>query len=326
MKHRYKLAGYGYCLRPVKLSDAQFIVNIRLEDEERNKYIHKISPDVKDQEKWLNDYFNRDGDYYFIIENRLTGAPEGLIAFYNENNGSAEWGRWVIGKGSLAAAESVYLLYRIAFEQVGLQELYCRTLADNTTVVSFHSSIGEITRKIHQNMVELNGKLYDAVEQFSDRDNFYKSIAPVLERKAEMVWKRMLKHQIGEMEFHHIGIATRGIDKELSIYTLLGYEKESDFFCDFDQGIRGLFMTRAGSPRIELLENLKDSTTLDKQLKSNQKMYHAGYIVQDIEKVMTFLKCNGAIVISPLKKSAFFGKRICFLVLPNMDMIELIEK
>ena len=127
MKHGISIDGFGYRIRPVKLSDAQFIIDARLEDSERNRFIHTISHDIEEQERWINAYFEREGDYYFIVENRLTGQPEGLIGIYDVKDGKAEWGRWVIKKGSFAAVESVDLVYRAAFEKIGLEELYCRT-------------------------------------------------------------------------------------------------------------------------------------------------------------------------------------------------------
>ena len=68
MKHRYSLEGYSYRLRPVKKSDAAFIVEARLEDAARNQYIHPISENVSLQEAWLDRYFEREGDYYFISD------------------------------------------------------------------------------------------------------------------------------------------------------------------------------------------------------------------------------------------------------------------
>ena len=59
MKHKCTLDGYCYRLRPVKLSDAEFKVKTRLEDAERNLYIHKISSDVSIQEAWIINYLER---------------------------------------------------------------------------------------------------------------------------------------------------------------------------------------------------------------------------------------------------------------------------
>ena len=72
-------------------------------------------------------------------------------------NGKAESGRWGIRKNSLAAVESVDLLYRTAFEKVGLKELYCRTLSMNTQVISFHTSIGEHKRQVIPAAFEIEG-------------------------------------------------------------------------------------------------------------------------------------------------------------------------
>lgn len=326
MKHNYKLDGFGYRLRPIKLSDAQFVIDTRLEDMERNKFVHPISRDINVQEEWLKTYFKREGDYYFIIENRFTGESEGLISFYDEQDGKAEWGRWVVKKGSLSAPESVYLLYRIAFEQVGLNELYCRTISDNINVVSFHTSIGEKLRVVHEKLFELNGNMYDATEQYSDKEHFYNNIAPMLEKRSKMVADRNFKRLVGSFEFHHIGVATKSIEKEFDSYSLMGYKKEDMVFEDKEQGIKGQFIVNNQMPRLELLENLEGYHTLDKQLEKNQKLYHTAYYVDNIDKAIEIFKLNRAKIISPLKQSVYFGKRICFLMLPNMDMIELLER
>lgn len=325
MKHKFSLDGYCYRLRPVKITDADFIIDVRLEDAERNQFIHTISRDIELQKKWIKKYFETPDDYYFVIENRITGRSEGLISFYNVEDGKAEWGRWVIKKGSLAAVESVYLIYRIAFEQIGLKELYCCTIADNLSVVSFHESIGEITRAIHKASMEFNGRMVDVVEQYSDKEHFYNEIAPKLEKHAAMIMKREMKHEFGGMDFHHIGIACECIEKEIGTYFLLGYSREGDMFEDEEQGIRGQFMVAKNQPRIELLENLPQSSTLNKFIESGNKIYHMAYYVKDIDKAVETLSRNKSILISPLKKSTYFKKRICFFVLRNMQMIELLE-
>lgn len=326
MKHNISIDGFCYRLRPVKLNDAQFIIDVRLEDAERNKFIHAISKDVAVQENWLQAYFGRDGDYYFIIENRLTGQPEGLIGIYDVCDGKAEWGRWVVRKDSFAAVESVDLIYRVAFEKLGLAELYCRTVQDNTEVVSFHSSIGEKTRCIIENAFEINGVVYNAVEQYSDKNTFYSEIHPMLEKKSALIFKRNMRLAIGEFEFHHIGVASKDIEKDFRAFSLLGYTKASDFFEDDAQGIRGVFLEATRQPRLELLANIEGRDTVTPMLNTGNKMYHFAYLVKDIEKALeTFVKAKAKIV-SPLKQSTYFGKRICFVVLPNMYIIEFVEK
>lgn len=326
MKHNLCIDGFLYRLRPVKLTDARFIIDTRLEDAERNKFIHKIADDEDIQRAWISEYFKREGDYYFVVENRLTKEAEGLIGFYDVNDGRAEWGRWVIKKNSLAAVESVDLLYQVAFEQVGLKELYCRTLELNEQVVSFHNSIGERQRCILENQFEIDGKIYNAVEHYADHNIFYNEIKPLLDRQSAMIFKRAFKQLVGDFDFHHIGVATSDIRKEFAVFSLFGYTKEGEEFEDSEQGIKGQFIVAKNQPRLELLSNLQGSNTISEFIERNNKMYHFGYTTTNIDKAYEVLLNSKAHVISPMKQSVYFGKRICFLLMSNRFIIELIEK
>ena len=73
--------------------------------------------------------------------------------------------------------------------------------------------------------------------------------------------------------FHHIGVATEGIADAERTYADLGYQREGAEFCDHAQGVRGIFIVGPG-PRLELLEALGDSTTLDPWLRAGSRMYH----------------------------------------------------
>jgi RimJ/RimL family protein N-acetyltransferase len=319
--------GFAYRLRPVKLSDAEFIIEARLEDEDRNQFIHKISSDVEVQKKWLQDYLQKEDDHYFVIENKLNSKPEGLIAIYNIQDGSAEWGRWVIKKGSLAAIESVDLIYKAAFNILKLNELFCRTIKDNTLTVSFHNSIKQKQRAVLEKFVSINNKFYDCIEHYVDSNYYFESIQNTLESKSHLIFQRNFKQLVGELKFHHIGIATSNIESEFAGYKMLGYNREGNKFEDKEQGIKGLFIVAKNQPRLELLENLNsESHTLDYWIKNKVKAYHFAYLVQDIEKIVETLNQNKVKLISPLKMSSYFKKRICFLVLSNMFMIELIEE
>ncbi|MDR2730219.1 MAG: VOC family protein [Treponema sp.] len=125
--------------------------------------------------------------------------------------------------------------------------------------------------------------------------------------------------------FHHIGIASLNIEKEYNNLRLFGYCKEGVSFIDEAQGIKGQFIIADRQPRIELLENLENSKTLDVWLNSNTKMYHLAYHVEDFDSIVEYLTGNRAKISSPAKRSVYFGERICFLMMANMSMIELIE-
>ena len=324
MKHNIRQFGFSYKLRPVEIEDAQFIIDTRLEDSEKSQFVHKISSDINKQIDWLNQYFEKDNDYYFVIENIFTGEKEGLISIYNIEGNKAEWGRWVLKRGSLASIEGVNILYQIAFNKLGLAELYSRTVENNVSVVNFHKNINAKFRSVLKNEFELEGKLYNAVEQYIDKEYYFSQIKNILDKKCQQLFERNIKTYVGKCKLHHYGVATNNIERTFTEYS--NY-KRGDYFEDKLQGVKGLFINADNLPILELLENLENSNTLNYYINNNIKIYHTGYLVEDIEKTYEYLINNlGAKVISEMKISKYFKHRICFLMLKNRQMIELIEE
>jgi len=127
------------------------------------------------------------------------------------------------------------------------------------------------------------------------------------------------------VEFHHIGIACTDIEKETRYHALLGYSVESSDFIDQEQGIQGRFLT-GGGPRLELLSQLEGSNTLAPWLKAGTRMYHQAYTTQDIRQKIEELQSQRAqLMVPPIPAVAFGGRHICFLMLPTMSLIELIQ-
>ena len=185
MRHDLRLIGHRYMLRPVDLGDAAFITELRC-NPELNAYINTTSSRVEDHVEWLAKYFERPGDWYFIIVDCASDQREGTIGIYDYDPGRhvAEWGRWILRPGSLAAVESALLIYRAAFEALALEAVFCRTVADNKRVVSFHDSTGLPRRAVLENHVQIAGRTYDSVEHSLDRKT-WESIRPNLDRLAQ---------------------------------------------------------------------------------------------------------------------------------------------
>lgn len=149
---------------------------------------------------------------------------------------------------------------------------------------------------------------------------------------------------------HHIGVATQSIESELPIFKALGFEIEGEFI-DQIQGIRGLFITSKAfnqthsnlSYRLELLENLPQSTRLDHYLKHYHKLYHIAFeshdIHSDAQAILDYrftqntnltrggglsAKASKARMLVPIIQSSYFSK-LCFIMLPNRLLIELVE-
>jgi RimJ/RimL family protein N-acetyltransferase len=133
--------GHAFRLRPVELSDAALIVELRARS---GAFLNPGASTVAGQIAWLEDYFERGGDFYFVVERADRTQAEGMVGLYgmDEDQRTAEWGRWVLRPGSSAAVESALLVYRCAFERLALERVRCRTLADNLKVVAFHDSSG----------------------------------------------------------------------------------------------------------------------------------------------------------------------------------------
>lgn len=128
-----------------------------------------------------------------------------------------------------------------------------------------------------------------------------------------------------DLVLHHIGVATRSIERELPYFEALGYRAASGVFTEPEQKVRGMFIAATGQPALELLENLEESGPLDAPLTRGVKLYHFAYQVENIEKDMKRIMTHtGDKVIVPAMRGAYF-QRICFVMLRNMMLIELVE-
>jgi catechol 2,3-dioxygenase-like lactoylglutathione lyase family enzyme len=127
------------------------------------------------------------------------------------------------------------------------------------------------------------------------------------------------------LQFHHVGVACRDLDAEARALAVLGYQAESPDFTDPGQGIQGRFIAGPG-PRIELLIQTDGSSVLEPWLAKGVKVYHYGYEVERLDAELERLKAAGGIVVTPPRPAvAFGGRRISFVMLRNLFLVELIE-
>jgi RimJ/RimL family protein N-acetyltransferase len=184
VRHDLRLDGRAFRLRPIDLGDAGLVVALRTDPLAAGR-LHPVSGSEADQVDWLTRYLLRPGDWYWIVESRFDDAPEGTVGLYDldEATGAAEWGRWILRPGSLAAAESALLLYRIAFEHLGLNEVCCRTVATNAAVVSFHDRAGLVRAGTEIGAFRFGETRVDAVKHRLRREN-WPATRDVLESRA----------------------------------------------------------------------------------------------------------------------------------------------
>ena len=186
MRHEIRISGPAFGLRPIELEDAEFMAALR--NAENNLYLHPTSPDPEDQRRYIRRYFERPGDYYFIIERSSDGRSEGIVAIYDVESEArtGEWGRWILSEGSMAAVETALLVYRVGFGKLGIETLRTMTPRENESVLAFHASCGakEIAR--HTRHFNFGERIYDAVEQHMTRDQWRENEPGVL-TQAEQV-------------------------------------------------------------------------------------------------------------------------------------------
>lgn len=128
------------------------------------------------------------------------------------------------------------------------------------------------------------------------------------------------------LEFDHFGIIIKSIEKSVLWYKKLGYEMEGNIFEDHLQQMRGLFLNKKGSPRIELIEDLSDLKILSRLINSqNGKIYHLAYRVERLEENLPkILEELNVRILSPIKVGTFF-KKVCFVFSSEAQIIELVE-
>ncbi|ABQ27355.1 GNAT family N-acetyltransferase [Geotalea uraniireducens] len=193
MRHNIIVEGFAFRLRLITDEDAAFVIELRT-NPALNSYLHAGSNRIEDQLAWLNLYYARTNDYYFVLERRDNGAAEGVVSIYDidPQAKTGEWGRWILKEGSLAAIECAWLIYRVVFEILNLDSVHCRTVADNVKVVSFHDSCGISERRLLPQHFEIRGLRFDAVEHCLDRTG-WNCIVRRLEELAKLTAKRVLR-------------------------------------------------------------------------------------------------------------------------------------
>jgi RimJ/RimL family protein N-acetyltransferase len=170
LRHDLHLSGHAFRLRPVEDADAAFIVDLRTRF---GRFLNRGASSSTEQLAWLDAYFDRTDDFYFVVESIHDGRPEGLIGLYDIDpvHSTAEWGRWVLAPGSNASIESALLIYRCAFVVLSLERVWCRTLAENVKGVSFQDSCG-LERARGPVSILHNGELCPAIEHVLSRERW----------------------------------------------------------------------------------------------------------------------------------------------------------
>lgn len=130
------------------------------------------------------------------------------------------------------------------------------------------------------------------------------------------------------MKCHHVGIATAHLDKTVGVYQQLGYAFEPpEVFTDPIQRVRIAFVAAKGSPLIEIVTPLNETSPINDILKKvRTSPYHTCYEVSDIDdKCRELQKLRFGVAVKPVETIAFQQRRVCFLYHAHMGLVELLE-
>ena len=144
MKHNVILEGWNCRLRPVRLDDSEFIVRVRNQDFAKG-FIHDTDPSVEKQNEWTKRYFERGGDYYWIVENICENRPVGTYGLYDIVGDLGMPGRIVLVPDSgIVLAVLPILVREFAFERLGLKRLVGDVVPSNKKVIKFSKMMGGV--------------------------------------------------------------------------------------------------------------------------------------------------------------------------------------
>ena len=136
------IQGVGINLRSVEEKDAEFIFVLR-QDKERTKYIHSISGTVEDQRQWIRLQREREGDYYFIVEDK-GGKPIGALGYYDIKNKNGEIGRMVINGSYAQNCDAIVQIRKFAFETIGADSVRSTVVDGNKTMIAQLKRLGGV--------------------------------------------------------------------------------------------------------------------------------------------------------------------------------------
>lgn len=137
------ICGKNINLRDVELFDAQFILDLRC-DEQKSTFLNKTEYNLEKQIQYIKKYKTKKNEWYFIIESK-DKERFGTIRIYDIiDNDDFCWGSWIIKPNAPinVAIESVLLLYDYAFYALEFNKAHFDVRKANIKVRAFHKRFG----------------------------------------------------------------------------------------------------------------------------------------------------------------------------------------
>jgi hypothetical protein len=130
------------------------------------------------------------------------------------------------------------------------------------------------------------------------------------------------------MILHHIGYVVNTIEKGIQDYSPLTLPKSasSKVFTIADQKVKVCFLEISPNVYLELVEPLEGNEPLMKMKKRGTGFYHLGFLVDDIQAKIAEFESHNYRNINLFSSEAFGGRLCAFMLSPDLQLIEFIEK
>jgi methylmalonyl-CoA/ethylmalonyl-CoA epimerase len=129
------------------------------------------------------------------------------------------------------------------------------------------------------------------------------------------------------MKLHHVGLAVKDVEQAARQYAeILGIGPSSPVIEDGIQHVRVAFATVSADVHVEFIQPTTPDSPVAKLVARGGGIYHLCYVVADMDAALRQARSGGAILISgPVAASAFDGRDIAFLMMPDRSIIEFVE-
>lgn len=132
---------------------------------------------------------------------------------------------------------------------------------------------------------------------------------------------------LNNCSFHHIGYAVRDITMTAAFYTKAGW-KLSEIYTDTIQNTYIAFLHREGFPLLELVAPIDETSPICNTIKKvGNSTYHICYSVPDINSAVAELRAQRYMpLFKPVEAVGINNKKICYLMHPEVGLIEIVEQ
>jgi methylmalonyl-CoA/ethylmalonyl-CoA epimerase len=129
------------------------------------------------------------------------------------------------------------------------------------------------------------------------------------------------------MRLHHVGIVVQDLRQYGEAYvSFLGLTVESPIFEDPIQKVRLQFWKDAEGNLLELIEPNSPDSPVQNALRKGGGLNHLCYEVADVDQVIQKAIEKGGVPATGIVPAvAFEGRRVAFLFLPKLNLVEFVE-